>query len=194
MLDAMNIAPIPLIGRFVRLEPLNADHKEGLRAALDCDPETWLIYPVNGRGEAFESLWQTLVKQFAYIVIRNADMRVVGMSSYFPDASGQSNVEIGATFLHADARACAVNPDMKRLMLAHAFTSGARRVGFKVDTRNARSQAAVLKLGATKEGVWRRERQTWTGHVRDTAQFSILESEWPEVRANLDARLAHFGG
>jgi RimJ/RimL family protein N-acetyltransferase len=74
-------------------------------------------------------------------------------------------------------------------MLKHAFDSGAIRVQFRVDTRNIRSQAAVAGLGAVREGVLRRDRLTWTGYVRDTVYFSILDDEWPAVQAHLTARL-----
>ena len=83
-----------------------------------------------------------------------------------------------------------MNPASKRLMMAHAFESGARRVQYKVDAINARSRAAVLKLGATQEGILRQDRVTWTGRIRDTVVFSILADEWPAVRERLDARLA----
>jgi RimJ/RimL family protein N-acetyltransferase len=82
-----------------------------------------------------------------------------------------------------------VNPESKLLMLSEAFGAGALRVQFSVDTRNARSQAAVAKLGATREGTVRRHLVTWTGHKRDTALFSIIETEWPEVERGLKARL-----
>jgi N-acetyltransferase len=78
-------------------------------------------------------------------------------------------------------------------MLGHAFAAGAARVQFRVDTRNLRSQAAVAKLGAFREGVLRRDRLTWTGYLRDTVFFSILSSEWPAVKSRLEARLAGFG-
>ena len=188
----MDIAYIPLEGRFLRLEPLAAPHKEGLRAALDCDPETWAIYPVNGRGADFDTLWNAMGKRMAYAVRRRKDARIVGMSSYFRDPGGEHSVEIGATFLQLDARGGPTNPEMKLLMLAHAFASGALRVGFRVDVRNARSQAAVLKLGAKKEGVLRKDRRTWTGHVRDTAIFSILDSEWTKIRSQLESRLSRY--
>ena len=85
-----------------------------------------------------------------------------------------------------------MNPECKRLLLAHAFEAGAMRVWFKIDAINARSRAAVLKLGATQEGILRRDCITWTGRVRDTVFFSILDDEWPAARERLDARLAAF--
>ena len=78
------------------------------------------------------------------------------------------------------------------VMLEHAFASGALRVQFRVDTRNKRSQAAVAKLGAVREGVLRRDRLTWTGYVRDTVVFSILDHEWPAAKQQLERRLTAF--
>lgn len=83
-----------------------------------------------------------------------------------------------------------MNPEAKLLMLGEAFGSGAHRVEFRVDARNAVSQAAMAKLGAAKEGVTRQHLVTWTGHVRDSVVFSILADEWPPVREGLEARLA----
>lgn len=85
-----------------------------------------------------------------------------------------------------------MNPAAKRLLLAHAFEAGARRVQFKVDAINARSRAAVLKLGAMQEGILRQDRVCWTGRIRDTVYFSVLADEWPGVRSTLDARLSRF--
>ncbi len=129
----------------------------------------------------------------AYAVRRLADGEVVGLTCFLALGTPEHTVEIGATFLRLDARGGPVNPEMKRLMLAHAFEHGALRVAFQIDARNLRSQAAVAKLGAVREGVLRRNRRTWTGHVRDTVVFSILDEEWPAVRERLDARLETFG-
>jgi N-acetyltransferase len=103
-------------------------------------------------------------------------------------------VEIGATFLRPDVRASFVNPETKLLMLGHAFNSGAVRIQFTIDVRNERSLAAVAKLGAVKEGILRRDTRTWTGHIRDTVVFSILDSEWPTVKLGLEQRLAKLTG
>jgi N-acetyltransferase len=161
----MNIPFQPLEGRFVRLEPFAPELKSEVRAAIDCDPETWAIMPTNPMGERFEEYWSVacsapLTERMAYAIRRLSDRRVVGMSSYYTGLAGQGGVEIGASFLHPDVRGGTVNPEAKLLMLDHAFASGAVRVQFKVDTRNQRSQAAVAKLGAVKEGILRRDRLT----------------------------------
>lgn len=95
-------------------------------------------------------------------------------------------------FLHPSVRGGPANPEAKLLMLDHAFGCGAVRVQFKVDTRNRRSQAAVAKLGAFREGVLRRDRLTWTGHIRDTVVFSIRGHKWPPLQAQLQNRVENM--
>jgi RimJ/RimL family protein N-acetyltransferase len=185
----------PLAGRVVRLEPLAEAHRAGLRAACEADREIWDIYPYSMAGEHFDPSWARIIanvargQTLAYAVLRAG--ACVGLSCCFPDPDNRS-VEIGGTYYRPDARGGPVNPDCKRLMLAHAFEAGAIRAQFKVDALNQRSRAAVLKLGAVQEGVLRRDRITWTGRPRDTVIFSILTEEWPAARARLDARLAAF--
>lgn len=185
-----------LRGRFVTLEPLAEHHKEDLRAACEADPAIWDLYPYSMAGEHFEPYWAGAMKRMAsgaflpFAVV--AGGRCQGVSCYFMDPPNRS-LEIGGTYYHPAVRGTAVNPESKRLLLAHAFDHGIVRVGFKVDALNARSRAAVLKLGAVQEGVIRADRITWTGRTRDTVNFSILAAEWPAVRERLDTRLAAFG-
>ena len=195
----MDIGFHPLEGRFVRMEPLKPEHKEEIRAAIDCEPATWSIMLVNPVGAGFEEYWSAscgapLSERMPYAIRRLSDGQVVGTSTYFTASAKHDGVEIGATFLRSDARANAVNPESKILMLSHAFDCGAVRVQFKVDSRNERSQAAVAKLGAVREGVLRRDMRTWTGHMRDTVVFSILDSEWPTVKHRLEQRLTKLTG
>ena len=195
----MDIGFHPLEGQIVRMEPLMPQHKEEVRAAIDCDPTAWSILLVNPVGAGFEEYWSANcgaapTERLPYVIRRLSDREVVGVSTYFTARSKHDGVEIGATFLRPDARAGFVNPETKLLMLGHAFNSGAVRVQFTVDVRNERSQAAVAKLGAVKEGILRRDTRTWTGHIRDTVVFSILDSEWPTVRLRLEQRLAKLPG
>jgi RimJ/RimL family protein N-acetyltransferase len=124
--------------------------------------------------------------------VSRPDGRFAGITTYLsPDAISR-NVEIGMTMYTEDAQGTEVNPAAKRLLLAHAFQCGAVRVQFNIDQRNTRSQAAVKKLGATQEGVLRDNRILPNGVLRSTVVFSILTSEWPAVKAGLDARLEAF--
>ena len=193
----MNLRPAVLEDRFVRLEPLAGHHREPLRIACDADPDLWpALYYRSYGGQHFDAGWEDLVAgQSAGTRIPFAVMAggtLVGMSSYIDIQRGNRAVEIGTTYYEPSARGGSVNPAAKRLLLEHAFACGANRVAFKVDDRNRRSQAAMVKLGATREGVLRHDMITWTGHVRSSVVFSILAGEWPDVRARLDRRLAAF--
>lgn len=192
----MQLEPKVLENRFVRLEPLAERHKEELRAACAADPATWRdLYIISMLGEAFERAWERLTdpagKNFAFALVMDGVCR--GMSSYLDVDNAHSTVEIGFTYYDPGVRGGVANPSAKRLLMAHAFESGAQRVQYRVDAANARSRAAVLKLGAVQEGILRNDKVTWTGRVRSTVVFSILAEEWPAVRDRLDERIAAFG-
>jgi RimJ/RimL family protein N-acetyltransferase len=194
----MQIAPQVLENRFVRLEPMAEAHREDLRAACNADREVWAaLYPFSWAGDQFDATWAKLMADMAadrtlgFAVVVDGVCR--GLSCFSTIDPDNGSLEIGGTYYDPAARGGPVNPASKRLLLARAFDSGARRVQFKVDAINARSRAAVLKLGAVQEGVLRQDRVVWTGRVRDTVVFSVLADEWPAVRDGLDARLAGFG-
>jgi RimJ/RimL family protein N-acetyltransferase len=196
--EDMQLEPKVLENRFVRLEPMGEAHREDLRAACDADPATWTdLYPYSWLGDAFEPTWARTLgeveagRMIAFAVVEQG--RCQGITTYYGIDQANSVVEIGSTYYAPALRGGAVNPAAKRLMLGHAFTSGCRRVMFRVDAINHRSRAAVLKLGAIQEGLLRQDRVTWTGRIRDTVVFSVLADEWPAVRVRLDARLAGFG-
>jgi RimJ/RimL family protein N-acetyltransferase len=194
----MRIEPQALAGRFVRLEPFTPELEPEVRAALDVDEETWSIMSSSAMGPHFDGWWSTAMAEAAagrripFAIRRLGDGKVVGTTSLSDFRPAHRSLHIGATFIHPEARSGPANPDSKRLLLARAFAAGAVRVEIIVDTRNRRSQAAVLKLGAKPEGVLRKHKITWTGFVRDTAIFSIVDDEWPAVRAALEARLDAF--
>lgn len=182
----------------VRLEPMAEAHREDLRAACNADPATWNdLYPYSMEGRHFDPMWARMAgdvaagRTLAYAVVVAG--RCQGITCYSGIDPANAVVEVGGTYYHPDHRGGAINPAAKRLMLGHAFESGVRRLVFRVDAINARSRAAVLKLGAAQEGILRQDRVTWTGRVRDTVIFSVLADEWPAVREGLDARLARFG-
>jgi RimJ/RimL family protein N-acetyltransferase len=191
----MNLEHVALEGDWVRLEPTTDAHKDTLRAALDCDPASWEIMSLNGCGEGFDDFWGQLQgetqrgERMAYAMVRKEDGAVVGTTSFLNVRRLHRGVEVGATFIRPEARSTPINPESKRLLLAHAFDAGAIRVEFMIDVRNARSQASVERLGAFKEGVLRKNKITWTGHERDTVVFSLTDDDWRAVRERLDFRL-----
>jgi RimJ/RimL family protein N-acetyltransferase len=153
----MRLEPVVLEGRHVRLEPYAPAVREAVRAALDVDPESWRLFVSPGYGAGFEAWWDEAVAQQAagrfvnYAVRRRSDGRVVGSTSFLDITPPHRRVEIGATFLHPDARGGAVNPEAKLLMLDHAFAAGAIRVEIVADARNIRSLRAIAALGAERE-------------------------------------------
>ena len=193
----MKLQAATLENDFVRLEPFEEHHREPLRAVCDEDPELWpsLYYSSLG-GDQFDGGWANMRAQQAagaripFAVIQGGEL--VGCSTYIFIQPENRSVEIGTTYYRPAARGGAVNPAAKRLLLDHAFASGAHRVVFQVDQLNLRSQAAMTKLGAVREGVMRNDKITWTGRVRSSVIFSILAEEWPAVRTRLDARMAAF--
>jgi RimJ/RimL family protein N-acetyltransferase len=189
------VEPVVLRGSRVVLEPYSAGIRAEVQAALDCDPEAWDLFAASGQGENFDSWWSTLFTGLRdgtwipFAIRRISDLRVVGTTSFLNIQTEKLTVEVGGTFFEPSARGTDVNPESKLLMLSHAFDRGARRVEFLTDARNVRSRAAIAKLGATEEGILRRDRVTWTGHVRDSVIFSVTDLDWPDVRAGLEARL-----
>jgi RimJ/RimL family protein N-acetyltransferase len=194
----MDLRTEVLEDRFVRLEPFTPALEAEVRAALDCDPEAWDIMVGAAYGEHFEGWWASALaamaagSRIAFAVRRKADGAVVGTTSLYEIKPDYRRCEIGSTFYRPEARGGAVNPACKRLLLGHAFDAGAVRVEIITDAINPASGAAIRKLGARDEGVLRKHKITWTGRIRDTAQFAILDEDWPDVRARLDARLATF--
>lgn len=189
----MNLTEAVLENGYVRLEPLSEVHRATLRDACNADREAWKFWLYSMADEHFDPVWDRILKDRAagswlpFAVMANG--RCVGISSYIGIEPAHRALEIGNTYYHPDVRGTAVNPATKHLMLRHAFDAGAGRVQFRVDAINARSCAALAKLGARREGVYRQERIIWTGRVRDTVIFSILSREWPDVEARLLARL-----
>ncbi len=195
--EPMRLKHRALENRFVRLEPMSEAHREGLRAAVNADRRIWAeLYPYSWANEHFEPTWAKLCADQAagdtqaYAVLAGGE--VVGLSSFYAIDRGHHVLEVGGTYFRPDVRGGPVNPSAKRLMMGEAFECGARRVVYRVDALNARSRAAVTKLGAVQEGILRQDRITWTGRIRDTVIFSVLADEWPKVRDPLDARLAAF--
>ena len=163
----------------IALEPLAEAHRAALKAACAEDAEIWPIYAISYDPDHFDASFDRLLARpdgrgFAIF----SDGKLIGMSCYIGIDEGRGVLEIGNTYYVPALRGTGLNRRVKDLMIGRAIACGFRRVEFRVDARNARSQAAMRKLGAVREGVIRAERITWTGHVRDTVLFSILAREW----------------
>ncbi len=169
---------VPLSNSRVRLDRFDiARHAEPLRSVCAQDTDIWSIYSVSLHGDEFEAGLARLTASTnrAYAVFDSDAM--VGCTSWYGWDEPSRSVAIGFTFIAPGVRGGRFNLAMKALMIAHARNCGVIRIHFDVDVRNTRSQAAVRKLGAKQEGVLRRNKLTWTGHLRDTAIFSLLPGE-----------------
>ena len=196
MKPVTSLGPRTLRGRFIVLEPLEQRHHEALIAAAD-DPDLWRYIPIDMRGGFANRLgWfvdeMARGNQITFVVRRLSDGAIVGSTSYVAISPENARLEIGATWYVADVQGSFVNPEAKYLLLANAFAADYHRVEFKTDAKNARSRAALAKLGAKEEGILRGHLWMPQGYHRDSVYFSILAPEWPSVRAALEARLQAF--
>ena len=165
-----------------RAEPFGDQHREALRAACAEDRDIWAIYANNFGPDGFDASIDGYTgnpRNRTFVLFDGEEF--AGMSSFLGLDEARQVVEIGGTYYRPHLRGSGLNRRIKDMMLSRAFERGIRRVEFRVDARNARSQAAMAKLGAVREGVMRADRITWTGHVRDTVLFSILAEEWPRL-------------
>jgi RimJ/RimL family protein N-acetyltransferase len=170
----------PITGDGCRAELFEERHRDALRDACGEDPEIWAIYANNFGADGFDDsidLYRSTKRNQTFVLLNGEEL--AGMSSYLGIDPSRQTLEIGGTYYRPHLRGTGFNRRVKDMMLARAFDCGIRRVEFRVDRRNARSQAAMKKLGAVREGVLRADRITWTGHVRDTVLFAILKDEWP---------------
>lgn len=191
--------PVTLAGTHVRLAPLEAGHADGLRAAVQ-DGELWkrwyTVVPQPGDVEAY--IATALAGQRAGtdlpFTVFDAAGDIVGCTRYCRIEQANQRLEIGYTWYAARVQRTPLNSEAKRLLLGHAFdTLGAIAVEFRTHWHNHRSREAILRLGARQDGVLRNSMRQPGGGFRDTVVFSIIESEWPVVKTNLDAILANGG-
>ena len=170
----------PMTGDGCRAELFAEHHRDALRAACEEDREIWAIYSMNFGPPDFDATIDAFSSRpnIRTFVLYDGN-ELAGMSSFITIDPSRQCLEIGATYYRPHLRGTGFNRRVKDMMLRRAFDCGIRRVEFRVDRRNLRSQAAMKKLGAVREGVLRADRITWTGHVRDTVLFSILKEEWP---------------
>ncbi|QIK95418.1 GNAT family N-acetyltransferase [Sphingomonas sp. HDW15A] len=167
----------------VRAEPFREDFRRMLGKACAEDCDIWAVYANDFGPDGFDaSLDSYLAKPDAHTFVLFAEDEIVGMSSYLNIDESRLALEIGGTYYRPKFRGTGINRRIKDMMIRHAFDCGFLRIEFRVDARNARSQAAMTKLGAVREGVMRSDRTTWTGHRRDTVLYSILKAEWPPAQ------------
>ena len=185
-----------LENRFVRLEPHEEGHRAGLREAARADSSLFAYMPADISGTAFDRWfdWTTSIsdggRELAFTVRRIADGAIVGSTRFLNIELAHRRVEIGHTWYHRAAWGGVVNPSAKFLLFSFGFDDlSLNRIELKCDARNARSRAAILKLGASEEGTLRRHMVLSDGFVRDTVYFSVLKDEWPHVRDGLERRL-----
>jgi RimJ/RimL family protein N-acetyltransferase len=182
-------------GQYITLEPLSQSHKIDLKSLVE-DSSIWKYFPYKASGNDFETWFESTIKktndkiEMCFVVRCNKTQKIVGCTRYYSFALPYRRLAIGHTFYHADVRGTKVNPECKKLLLQTAFeTLGIERVELMADINNQPSVAAIKKLGATQEGILRQYMTLENGYKRDTAVFSILKSEWPSIRKNLENRL-----
>lgn len=196
-MSEMAIAPVILEGRYVRLEPLKAEHTAGLaEIGLDEDLWKWIPIPVRTREE-MSAYVQTALGERAngsalpFALIDTASGRVIGSTRYGNIERVHHRVEIGWTWVARQWQRSSINTEAKYLLLRHAFERlRCIRVELKTDSLNERSRTAILRIGAREEGTFRNHMITASGRIRHTVYFSILDSEWPDVKIRLESKLS----
>jgi len=193
------LQPLVLAGRTVRLVPLSVEHAADLMTVATPElfqyasdaPATWTL-------EDFQAYVQRALassQRLPFTIVLNDTNQAIGTTSYGDIRLEHRGLEIGWTWIAQMQQGTAVNPEIKYLMLQHAFeVLGMLRVQLKCDGRNVHSQRAITKLGATREGVLRKHVVLPDGFVRDTVMFSITDDEWPQVKAGLEQRLGYVLG
>jgi len=190
----MNPLPVTLANEFVTLEPMNIKHAPDLVDAIDKDVFQYM--PMRSSVITHKEVRRYIefhIKRpgtVSFTVIDNSSGKAIGSTSYLNISADHYGLEIGSTWITKAARGTKVNPSMKYLMLKHAFEElGAIRVVLSTDNRNEHSKAAISKLGADFEGILRNHVIMGDGHFRNSAVFSIIESQWESVQRGLLARI-----
>ncbi len=192
----MNVSPVTLEGRHVRLEPLSQAHHADLAAVgLDAELWRWIPTPVRTPEEMSAYIATALDEQargvsLPFALIEKASGRAIGSTRYGNIDRAHHRVEIGWTWVAPAWQRTAINTEAKYLLLKHAFeTLGCIRVELKTDSLNEKSRNAILRIGAREEGTFRNHMITASGRIRHTVYFSILDSEWPAVKSSLQSRM-----
>lgn len=195
--------PLTLAGSMVRLEPIRREHQQLFWEVAQNDLEDifrWIPYAMRTPDDFRKLVDKALAEQdrgesVVFATVERSSDRVIGSTRFMNIDRTNRRVEIGSTWIATGWQRTAVNTEAKYLMLRHAFEVwGCMRVELKTDALNQKSRNAILRIGAKEEGTLRRHLVTWTGRVRDTVYFSILDSEWPQVRDRLEAMATAKGG
>src|SRR6266571_3398147 len=196
MATEMAVSPVLLEGAHVRLEPLAKGHLAGLAEVGLCEELwRWIPTPVRTPEEMAAYIEAALNEQerglaLPFAIVEKATGRAIGSTRYANIDRMHHRVEIGWTWVAREWQRTAINTEAKYLLLRHAFeTLGCMRVELKTDSLNERSRAAIWRIGAREEGIFRNHMITASGRVRHTVYFSIIDSEWPAVKAGLEATL-----
>ena len=197
--EAVEWSDVPALeGRIVRLEPLSPAHEQGLWDASR-DPQTWrwlsVLQPQT--PEAWHAYMEQALaaaeegREIPFSTVSQAAGRPIGSTRFLALRPEHRSVEIGWTWLHPSAWGTGANVEAKLLQLRHAFESwGCRRVELKTDALNERARGALEALGAAFEGIHRKHMVVRAGESRDSAWYSVLDDEWPAMRARLELRLS----
>jgi RimJ/RimL family protein N-acetyltransferase len=192
----VNLQPVTLEGRWVRLVPLSQEHYPVL-CALGADEELWRYYPARAATPEEMSAYvrsaleaQDAGTALPFVTVDLASGHIVGSTRFMNADHDNRRVEIGSTWIAKPWQRTAINTEAKYLMLRHAFeTLGCIRVELKTDALNRKSRAAILRIGAKEEGTLRQHMVVWDGRLRDSVYFSLLDSEWPGVKRDLERKL-----
>ena len=195
----MNIEPVTLEREAVRLEPIRREQQSALwQIAKDSVDEIfrWIPYPMRSAEDFQHWMDKALAEQergesLIFATVERSSGTLVGSTRFMNIDRANRHVEIGSTWIVPQWQRTAINTEAKYLMLRHAFEAWeCIRVELKTDALNQKSRNAILRIGAKEEGTFRRHLVTWTGRVRDSVYFSILDHEWPAIKAGLEERLA----
>ncbi len=194
------VLPVTLEGSVVRLEPLRREHAELFWEIAKTDVDEifrWIPYSMK-RPQDFERVIdiafdeQKRGESVEFATVERISGRVIGSTRFMNIDRFNRRVEIGSTWIAPAWQRTGINTEAKYLMLRHAFEVWkCMRVELKTDALNQKSRNAILRIGAKEEGTLRRHLITWSGRVRDTVYFSILDDEWPQVKARLEGMRAH---
>jgi RimJ/RimL family protein N-acetyltransferase len=192
----MVVEPTTLRGRIVRLDPMKHEHAGPLsHVGLEPSLWRWIPHPVATADDMRSYVATALDEQrrgvsVPFVIIDQISGQVIGSTRYANIEPMHRRLEIGWTWITPAHQRTAANTEAKLLLLTHAFeTLGAHRVELKTDALNDRSREAILRIGAVEEGTFRKHMIASTGRVRDTVYYSVIDSEWPKIKANLLALL-----